>query len=132
MPLTLDQVDTYHAERGNSEWAGITEEAKRQALLLKALDYVEANYAPLIEDAEEHPRYRMAVSLLALRLSQKPNTDVAEPVIKKRLIEAKGVKKDIEYFEPASLDPFPGVTKLMESLKLSVAAPSIFIGRMTR
>ena len=28
MLLTLDQVDTYHEERGNSEWADITESTK--------------------------------------------------------------------------------------------------------
>lgn len=132
MPLTLDQVDTYHAERGNSEWAGINDSATQQALLLRALDYVEANYAPLIENAEDHPRYLMGVSMLALRLFQKPNTDLAEPTIKKRLIEASGVKKDVEYFEPVSLDPFPGVTKLFEPLKVSAVIPSFVIGRMTR
>ncbi|MBV2150182.1 hypothetical protein KRZ98_18260 [Sphingobium sp. AS12] len=133
MPVTLDQVDTYHAERGNTDWAAISEVPKRNSLLLKALDYVEGNYAPLVADAEETPRYLMAVALLALRISQKPDTDAAQPTVKSEKKEMRGMKKEVEYFEPASLDPFPGVTKLIAPLqKPAFVAPSVSFGKLVR
>lgn len=133
MAVTLEQVDTFHAERGYSEWAAIADDAQRSALVMRALDYVEANYAPLIEDAEDHPRYLMSVSLLALRLFQSPDTDTAQPSVKSEKKEMKGMKKEVEYFEPTSLDPFPGVTKLIAPLKQPVVvAPSVSFGRLVR
>ena len=133
MPVTLDQVDTYHAERGNTDWAAIAEVHKRNALLLKAFDYVEGNYAPLVADAEDTPRYLMAVALLALRILQKPNTDLSAPVVKSEKKEMRGMKKEVEYFETASLDPFPGVTKLIAPLqKPAFVAPSVSFGKLVR
>lgn len=132
MAFTLEQVDTFHAERGNSEWAAIEDEAQRSALIVRALDYVEANYAPLIEDAEDDPRFLKSVSLLALRLFQSPDTDSAQPSVKSEKKEMRGMKKEVEYFEPSSLDPFPGVTKLMAPLQVRRTAPAFVIGRLTR
>ncbi|MGZ0071717.1 hypothetical protein ACT9ST_08425 [Sphingobium limneticum] len=133
MPVTLDQVDTYHAERGNTDWAAIEEVPKRNALLLKALDYVEGNYAPLVADAEETPRYLMAVALLALRISQQPTTDLSAPVVKSEKKEGAGFKKEVEYFEPVAVDPFPGVTKLIEPLKkVAPASYGFAAGKLVR
>lgn len=131
MALSLDQIDTYHADRGNSEWTAF-DDAKRNALRLKALDYVEGNYAPLVEDAEDHPLYLVAISTLALRISQNPDTDLSLPIVKSEKKEMQGMKKEVEYFEPAATDPFPGVTKLFASLKVSHVAPAFVIGRMVR
>ncbi|WIA55060.1 hypothetical protein N6H05_18765 [Sphingobium sp. WTD-1] len=132
MAVTLDQVDTFHADRGYSEWAAIAENTRR-AMIVRALDYVEANYAPLIAEAEAHPRYLMSVALLALRLFQSVDPMTAQPVVKSEKKEMKGMKKEVEYFEPSALDPFPGVTKLIEPLKLpTVAVPSVSFGKLVR
>lgn len=132
MAVTLEQVDTFHADRGYSEWAAI-EDTQRSALIVRALDYVEANYAPLIADAEGHPRFLMSVALLALRLFQSPNTDAAQQTIKSEKKEMKGMKKEVEYFEPSSIDPFPGVTKLIAPLqKPAFVAPSVSFGKLVR
>lgn len=132
MAVTLEQVDTFHAERGNSEWAAIADDADRSALIVRALDYVEANYAPLIEGAEAQPRYLMSVALLALRLFLSPNTDTAQAV-KSEKKDMRGMKKEVEYFEPTSLDPFPGVTKLIAPLQApAFVAPSVSFGKLVR
>ncbi|WP_448538532.1 hypothetical protein [Sphingobium yanoikuyae] len=133
MAVTLEQVDTFHAERGNSEWAAIADDADRSALIVRALDYVEANYAPLIEGAEVQPRYLMSVALLALRLFQSPNTETAQQTVKSEKKEMRGMKKEVEYFEPTSLDPFPGVTKLIAPLQApAFVAPSVSFGKLVR
>ncbi|WP_343546576.1 hypothetical protein [Sphingobium yanoikuyae] len=132
MAVTLEQVDTFHAERGNSEWAAIADDAHRRALIVRALDYVETNYAPLIEAAEAQPRYLMSVALLALRLFLSPNTDTVQSV-KSEKKEMRGMKKEVEYFGPTSLDPFPGVTKLIAPLQVAaVIARSVTFGKLVR
>ncbi|WIA56013.1 hypothetical protein N6H05_23845 [Sphingobium sp. WTD-1] len=133
MAVTLEQVDTFHAERQHSEWAAIADDAQRSALIVRALDFVEANYAPLVEGAETQPRYLMSVALLALRLFQSPDTGTAKPSVKSEKKEMRGMKKEVEYFEPSSIDPFPGVTKLIEPLKQpAIAAPCVSFGKLTR
>jgi hypothetical protein len=128
--LTLDQVDTFHAERGNDAWAALAD--KRAAALLNALDYVEQTYAPLIDDAEDHPRYKIAVSILALRLTENPQSGVSAPVVKKEAKEGAGFKKETEFFEPVSTDPFPGVTRLFQGLTKTTTAPALVIGKLVR
>lgn len=129
MAITLDQVDAFHTDRGNAEWAEIPD---RAAALLKAFDYVEEAYAPLVDGAGETPRYLLAVATLALRINQKPQDGVAAPVVKSENKEGAGFKREVEYFEPVSADPFPGVTKLFEPLRVSTVTPSVSFGKLVR
>ena len=129
MAVTLQQIDTFHADRGNDAWADLDD---REAALLKALDYEEANYAPLKAEATESPRYLIAIATLALQLAQNPQNGVAGPVVKKEAKEGAGFKKEVEYFEGSSSDPFPGVTQLYAPLRAGQAVPSVSFGRLVR
>jgi len=129
MAITLAQVDTFHEERCNVEWAAV---ADRNAALLNALDYVEQAYAPLKAGAEDQPRYLIAVATLALRMAQNPQVGISTPVVKKEAKEGVGFKKEVEYFEPVSADPFPGVTALIAPLRAGQAIPSVSFGKLVR
>lgn len=135
MAITLEQIDTFHADRGNAEWAALDAEGEnknRTAALLNALDYIEATYAPLVAEYEAQTRYLIALAILALRLAQNPETGVASPVVKSEKKEGAGFKKEVEYFEPASSDPFPGVTALIAPLQAGNSSASVTFGKMVR
>lgn len=130
MAVTLEQVNTFHADRGNSEWAALG--SARSAAMLKAADYVEATYAPLIADAELAPRYVTAFATLALDLALNPQGGLANAKVKKEAKEGAGFKKEVEYFENPEFDPFPHVSALFAPLIVSRTAPAVRMGKVVR
>lgn len=130
MAVTLEQVNTFHADRGNAQWAALTD--KRPAAMLKALDYIEATYAPLIADADTKPRYLIAFATLALDLALNPQPTIAKAAVKKEAKEGAGFKKEVEYFQATELDPFPHVSSLFASLMVSRSSPSVRMGKVTK
>lgn len=129
MPITVADLDTFHAARGNTAWAALSAPEK-SAALLNALDYVEANYAPLIEDYEAHPLYKTGVATLALRITEKPYTGIATQPVKSTKEEMAGMKSEVEYFSEVT-DPYPGVTTIFARIQVKTHSGATF-GKLVR
>lgn len=130
MPVTLDQVNTYHTDRDNDGWAALA--GRRTGLLRKAIDYVAVYFAPLRAEAEEDPRYLWCVAELALTFATNPPASVVAATVKREAKEGAGFKKEVEYFEPIPSDAYPVAAAIIAPLRAGVAVQSVSFGKLVR
>jgi hypothetical protein len=129
--MDITQANAYNTLRGYTDWIG--SDAVKMAALVRAQDYITANYT--IRDnltATEQTRLDGAIYLLARdMLTSNTQTLRATAAVIKESKEGAGFKKAVEYAD-APTDLYPYITILVAPLCVSATVATFAIARLVR
>lgn len=111
---SLADADSFHADRATPEWVAVTDDAVKEAALVRGTDFIDAGFIFKIdpfEDGVVHPLLvkataLMAVHALASTLNEKASREI---VSEKKNIEGVG-GKEVTYEAGTRADPYHLVT----------------------
>lgn len=133
MTITVEQADSYHDLRGNSDWLSLDTDQKTAAIA-NADDYVTAYYLPLKSDVEDdNPRLIAAYSLLALEFSSNPQTLKTDQLLKSKEVTSGEDSSKVMYQDADKApitDPYPLVTAIIAPLRVNQTNHGISFGQM--
>lgn len=139
-------ADTFHTDRGNSEWAVATTAAK-EAALVRATDYIDSNYVfpgskltasqalanPRLGETALKAALTRATALLALyALSTSLFPTLATDRVTSRTEKLDGVGSIAETFDDAATDRYPAVTAMLKDIIVTASTSEASSYRLTR
>lgn len=126
--MDFTEADEFNEVRGFTDWAAMTVAQKAQAMAF-ANDYIQQTYRIKAElSDEDENRLSAARYLLARELYRAPESLRAAVAVKKESKEGAGFKKETEFFEASSSDPFPRITSLLAPIVVTASTGGFVIG----
>lgn len=126
--MDFTKADEFNEVRGFTDWAAMSVAQKGQAFAY-ADDYILQVYSiKAVLTEEESNRLCVARFLLARELYRSPENLHSAAIVKKEAKEGAGFKKETEFFEPGSIDPFPRITSLLAPLAPATTQSGFVMG----
>ena len=131
--MDLATSKTYAADRQFAEWTSATDDTLQVKLLL-ASDYLAERYNLKAElTASEQAKYDTAHFKVAYDFLVNGDAATrADRLVTKESSELTGVGKESKEYAEGEHDPYPGVTRLLAPLCVSLAPSAVSFGKLVR